>query len=351
VIDPSVNYTAYLVEGNDIGTIDVGFLVRNKVHVDTITQIDPDVTFVNPITFKNDILHDRPPLLLEGSYELKYGSFPIAVMSVHNRSLSGIDDSQGLRVRKKRFLQAVSIADEVIALQNGDPDIRLVVTGDFNAYEFTDGYVDAVGIITGDFVPDDNLVCDEEDCSNLPDTNLVNEVLDLPEVERYSFIFRGSAQVLDHALTSQGLATEISGAGFGRGNADAAVDLINSTDPGEIPLRSSDHDGMVVYINNDEDLDGVPNNLDYCPGTMIPEDVPTKNLGVNRWALVDGDTTFDTTPPPGGGKGPGLSFTTGDTGGCSCEQIIESLQLGKGHRKFGCSIDVMNDWVDSVSQP
>jgi predicted extracellular nuclease len=351
VVDPGVNYTAYLIEGNDIGTIDVGFLVREDIHVDTITQVDPDVTFVNPITLENDILHDRPPLLLEGSHELEFGSFPIAVMSVHNRSLGGIDGSEGSRVRKKRFLQAVSIADEVMTLQSSDPDIRLVVTGDFNAFEFTDGYVDSVGIITGDFIVEDNLVCEEEDCTGLPDTDLVNEVSGLPAEERYSFIFRGSAQVLDHALTSQGLATEISGAGFGRGNADAAVDLINSTDPGEIPLRSSDHDGMVVYINDDKDIDGVPNNLDQCPGTVFPEGIPLRRLGINHWALVDGDTSFDTLDPIGGGVGPELSFTLGDTGGCSCTQIIDSLGLGKGHSKYGCSIEVMSNWADAVSQP
>ena len=37
LLDPSVNYTAFLVEGNDIGTIDVGFLVRDTVIVDAVT--------------------------------------------------------------------------------------------------------------------------------------------------------------------------------------------------------------------------------------------------------------------------------------------------------------------------
>ena len=148
--DPSVVYTAYLVEGNDIGTIDVGFLTRHQDPGRRRHPDRPDVTFLNPVTNEQNILHDRPPLLLEGSCQLEYGSFPIAVMTVHNRSLSSIDGStQGLRVRKKRFLQAVSIADEVAGSSGRDPDVRLVVTGDFNAFEFTDGYVDAVGVITG----------------------------------------------------------------------------------------------------------------------------------------------------------------------------------------------------------
>ncbi len=74
------------------------------------------MTFVNPVTLEDNILHDRPPLLLEGSSQLEFGSFPIAVMAVHNRSLSGIEGSEGPRVRKKRFLQAVSIAEAVAGL-------------------------------------------------------------------------------------------------------------------------------------------------------------------------------------------------------------------------------------------
>ena len=104
--DGAVTYTAKLIEGNDIGTIDVGFLVRGNINVDAVSQVDPDATFVNPITFAIDILHDRPPLLLEGNATLQFGTYPIAVMAVHNRSLSGIDGSEALRVRVKRLLQA-----------------------------------------------------------------------------------------------------------------------------------------------------------------------------------------------------------------------------------------------------
>jgi hypothetical protein len=49
----------------------------------------------------------------------------------------------------------------------------------------------------------------------------------------------------------------------------------------------------------DDDGDGVPNDEDFCPGTVIPEAVPTIRLGVNRFALVDADGIFDTTLPPG----------------------------------------------------
>ena len=75
--------------------------------------------------------------------------------------------------------------------------------------------------------------------------------------------------------------------------------------------------------------------------------MPTRELGRNRWALVDDDGEFDTNAP--NGKGPGLSFTIEDTAGCSCEQIIAALGLGSGHEKFGCSIGAMEDWVTLVN--
>ncbi|MBT8039450.1 MAG: hypothetical protein KJN78_04370 [Gammaproteobacteria bacterium] len=350
VVDSEVQYSAYLVEGNDVGTIDVGFLTRQRIQVDAITQLGKDEFYTNPVTGEEEILHDRPPLLLEGSYQLEFGAFPISVMTVHNRSLGSIDSpSEGPRVRQKRYQQAVSIAQKVQATQEADPDVRLIVTGDFNAFEFTDGYVDGVGIIQGLYNPAENLVCETNDCPDLVQPDLTNEVQGVAALDRYSFIFRGSAQVLDHALTSTGLAEEVTGAEFGRGNADAAIDLINDGSAANLPLRSSDHDGLVVYVLNDEDADGVPNDNDACPGTSIPESIPSTALGINRFALTDGDGVFDTALPEG--EGPGAQFTVGDTGGCSCEQIVAEQGLGKGHLKFGCSIGEMEEWIEMIAVP
>ena len=350
--DPSVIYTPILIEGNDVGGIDVGFMVRDTVTIDQITQLGEDEI----LSYDGSLLHDRPPLLLEGAFELEFGSFSIAVMTVHNRSLGGIDDpSDGERVRQKRYEQAQSIAEKVQALQAENPEVHLVVIGDYNAFEFTDGYVDVVGQIVGDFVPDDNLVCDAATlnaCDLLVDPVLTNQTEELDQVERYSYIFSGNGQALDHALTSEGIEGFLAGLELGRGNADAFVDLINDY---TTPLRSSDHDGLVLFVASDADNDGVPDDVDVCLGTVIPESVPTERLGVNRYALVDEDGVFDTTAP---GKrstqgrvqsGPTDFFTVGDTAGCSCEQIIEAQHLGKGHEKFGCSLGAMRNWVKLVN--
>ena len=101
-------------------------------------------------------------------------------------------------------------------------------------------------------------------------------------------------------------------------------------------------------FTHDSDGDGVLDPDDICPDTSIPEGVPTVNLNPNHWALVDDDFDFDTVSS-GEGRGPGRGYTTTDTAGCSCEQIIEALDLGIGHTKFGCSISAMDEWVELVN--
>ncbi|MEM7432669.1 MAG: lamin tail domain-containing protein [Pseudomonadota bacterium] len=233
-IHPWARYEAYVIEGNDIGGIDVGFMVRKwKVWFPRVEQLGADETYVNPEDGQLDLTHDRPPLLLKGWTWF----VPINVMAVHNRSLGGIDEE---RVQVKRLEQAVSIADKVQSIQNSRGGRALIVLGDFNAFEFSDSYVDAVGTIQGMFDPAENL----RNGPDLVDPDLLNQIQSLPPEDRYSFIFRGNAQALDHALTSMALDFRVRGLQFARGNADAAVDLINDE---TTSLRSSDHDGLVLY--------------------------------------------------------------------------------------------------------
>ena len=100
--------------------------------------------------------------------------------------------------------------------------------------------------------------------------------------------------------------------------------------------------------DHDPDGDGLCTGRDLCPGTALPERVPTVRLLVNHFADVDGDGVFDTVSPKG--KGPQRYYTLEDTYGCSCQQIIEALYLGNGHRKHGCSIGAMDHWVESRGQ-
>jgi len=113
------------------------------------------------------------------------------------------------------------------------------------------------------------------------------------------------------------------------------------------PPVDADTDAVVA----DTDDDGVNDDKDFCPGTVIPEGVPTTlQLNPNHWALFDADVEFDTVIK-GKGKGPNRSYIIEDTAGCSCEQIIAAQGLGGGHAKHGCSISAMDDWVEFVTTP
>ncbi len=240
--DLTVTYSAELIEGNDVGGIDVGFLVRAAVSVTQLTQLGA----AELLTFDGSLLHDRPPLLLEADYTGGTASFPFAVLCNHMRSLSGIDDPDG-RVRQKRLEQAQSIAQKAQDFQTDNPTVPLVVLGDLNAFEFTDGYVDVLGQLTGDVDPAASLLSGPD----LVDPNLLSWALHLPQPERYSFIFGANAQVLDHALTSTVAGDFVTRIAYGRGNADAARDLINQE---ATALRSSDHDGLVLYLSTEPEI-------------------------------------------------------------------------------------------------
>ena len=238
--DAGIVYTAQLIDGQDIGGIDVGFLVRDNVTIDGLTQLGA-AEFIS--TDPSDPLHDRPPLLLEATVSVGVDTREVNVMVVHNRSFSRIDDpTEGDRVRTKRLEQAESIAQKVQTIQTDEPNVPLIVIGDFNDYEFSDGYVDAIGHIKGDFNPADALLSGMDFVS----PNLVNVVETVPTDDRYSFIFRQNAQVLDHALLSTEAMKIFVSMQYGRGNADAAE--VQQDDP-MAGFAVSDHDGLVVYLS------------------------------------------------------------------------------------------------------
>jgi hypothetical protein len=255
--NPSLIYTAYLLEGNDIGGIDVGFLVRNTLSVDSVTQVGLNTT----LSLDGSPLNDRPPLVLQAQYVGNGVPFPITVIAVHGRSLSGIEGitTDANRVRQKRLEQALELAGYIQGLQVGDSTRRIIVTGDFNAFEFSDGYVDVVGIISGSLDLNGAIQAGHAD---LVTPDLFNLVTALPEGERYSFVFEGSAQTLDHSLVTANLSAFVRDFAFARGNADApGTYQADAT----TPLRTSDHDGPVLFVMTDADGDGLPDDVDAPP--------------------------------------------------------------------------------------
>jgi predicted extracellular nuclease len=234
-------YVGFLVEGNDVGGIDVAFLVRSsRLSVLSVTQYGKDATFVNPVNGETETLNDRPPLVIEALATRPNGEpFALTVIGNHLRSLIDVDT---LRVQAKRRAQAEFLAALVQELQTSNPAARILLVGDFNAFDVNDGYADLIGTITGIPTPPEQVAAASAD---LIDPNLSNLNLLLPPSERYSFVFEGNAQTLDHALANGQLMAWISRFAYGRSNADFPEALYGTT----TLARLSDHDGSVAFID------------------------------------------------------------------------------------------------------
>jgi len=243
--EPLPGYQVHLLEGNDIGGIDVGILTRGNVTVHAVEQWRPDETYINPRSGMPELLNDRPSLILDATVQGPVYRLPAHVFVVvnHLRSLNGIDDPvDGVRVRAKRKAQAESVAQLLIELQTNRPGVPVISVGDYNAFDVNDGFVDVLGIIRGDQAPPEQVV----DWSALGlDPNVVSAV---PSGD-YSYSFDGNAQTLDHVLLSSAASAGLSG--FGHAHIDADFPEVLRSDPSR-PERLSDHDPAVARFTYPE---------------------------------------------------------------------------------------------------
>ncbi|MGH9871610.1 MAG: DUF4214 domain-containing protein [Pyrinomonadaceae bacterium] len=249
---PNPNYTPYLSEGNDVGGIDVGFLVKqSRISVVDVTQFGMATTFTNPDS-STSILNDRPPLVLRATCPRPLGgTLPFTVIVNHLRSLNGVDDTgpgsngfatEGDRVRFKRRAQAEFLANLIQTRQTGDPTELIITVGDMNAFSVNDGYVDSIGTIKGTPAPASQVTLASSDLVNPDLTNLIDL---LPAAQQYSYNFDGNAQVLDHIILNHKALVFLTRFAYARNDSDFAVKNYESTNE----LRISDHDQPVAYFN------------------------------------------------------------------------------------------------------
>ena len=256
-------YVPYLESGNDVGGINVGFLVSTRavaagaarVQVVNVTQIGKDTTLANP-DGSTSLLNDRPPLRLRALVRSNTSAaYPVTVIVNHLRSLNGIDDvgsgssgwaTGGARVRTKRGAQAAYLAGLVESLQQADPAEQIVLVGDFNAFEFNDGYVDVLGVIKGDEAAADAVLTYVD--SPLTSLLVDGSQLIADPAQRYSYVYAGNAQTLDHVLVNEALIAGAAGlqVEHARINADFGVDNFGDA---SVPLGTSDHDPVRLAIH------------------------------------------------------------------------------------------------------
>jgi predicted extracellular nuclease len=331
--------TYEFIETGPIGTdaIRVGLIYQPAV----VTPVGPFEVLDSSVDPLFDDTKNRPVLAQSFVENSENGVvFTVAVNHLKSKGSScddvgdpNMNDGQG-NCNGVRTAAAAAQADWLATDPTGSGSPDFLIIGDLNAYSQEDpvttiessGYVDLVEALVG--------------------TGFA--------AGAYSFNFFAESGSLDHALATSAMVPAVTGAGIWHINADEprALDYNDFNQPAlQKPdeFRSSDHDPVLVGLFGDEDNDGVFDQLDNCSGTVIPESVPTTGqLNPNHWALTDGDSLFDTVVK-GKGKGPKRSYSIFDTAGCSCAQIIEAQGLGDGHSKYGCTIGVMDNWVELVT--
>lgn len=169
---------------------------------------------------------------------------PFTVIVNHFKSKGGSDeadeankdrgDGQGAHNAVRRS-QALAICDAIEQLQQPQPDARVLVLGDFNAY------------------------AQEDPLDALRAAGLV----DLQERfghegkdgrREYSYIYYGQGGSLDHAFATESMAADITGIATWHINADEprALDYNQEYNPEPLyeatPFRSSDHDPVLIGI-------------------------------------------------------------------------------------------------------
>lgn len=205
-------YRAVLMEGNDYGGIDVGFLLRDDIEVKDVQAL------MARKRLDRGPLFDRPPLLLQ----IKVQGRVLDIVNVHLKSLRGTEDVEVARkTNRKRLRQAEALGQWLATRTTATP---LVLLGDFNATPEAPDGVDVLAQVRAHGLVD----VDER----------------LPAAERYSYVHDCRGEDLDHVWVSPALLPAVQGIAASRGNAGARLPREGAAGA----QRSSDHDGLVLYL-------------------------------------------------------------------------------------------------------
>ena len=225
------SYSVASIETSDARGIEVGFMwnTARVANLDTyqMTGADVDSAF-GP----GSASPGREPLV--GVFE--FNGEEITVIGNHFKSKGGDDPLFGInwppiRVTEvQRKLQASVVRDFVNDLFAGDPDANVIVTGDLNDFEFGEpgeGEDHPISIVEGS----DNEV------------SLHNLINGIKKAQRYTYIFDGNSQVLDHMLVSSSLLANSTKVRIMHFNAN--VPHVVGEDA-TTASRSSDHDPILA---------------------------------------------------------------------------------------------------------
>ncbi|MEM7701951.1 MAG: lamin tail domain-containing protein [Pseudomonadota bacterium] len=211
--------------GQPGGNIRVAFLYReDRVDLDegsafTIT----DGTGAIDAAFANS----RAPL----GAEFTFNGEKVTVIGNHFTSKIGSDSTFSAAQPPTnagalaRAAQAAAVNEFVDDLLATDSEARIVVTGDFNEFQFEE----PLEVLTGELDFDGGSVTEGGE------PVLTNLTYELEEEDRFSVLFQGNAQQLDHIFASESL------------TAGAQIDAVHTNTPVAAP--ASDHDPILALFN------------------------------------------------------------------------------------------------------
>ncbi len=164
-------------------------------------QIDPNSPFFDsrlPLV-ADFVFRGETVTLVNNHFSSKGGSTPL--FGTTQPAVNGAEAA--------RLAQAEAVRGFVDGLLAADPSVNVIVLGDLNEFEFEEPLQALTGSLT-----------------NLTET--------LPETERYSYVFEGNSQALDHILVSVNLAS------------DSLFDAVHINS--EFADQASDHDPLLVQV-------------------------------------------------------------------------------------------------------
>jgi len=232
-------------EGTSYAYVDPGVdrLGTDQITVGIVYRTETVAPAGDPAVLSTDRLPEmnRPPLA-QTFVELTTGAeFTVVALHLKSKSPSrahGPDrdqgDGQGCWNRNRtEAVEATLSWIETDPTGSGDPDVLIV--GDMNAYPNEDPIV------------------------TIRDAGYTDLIAEYVGVEAYTYVYRGEAGCLDHALASETLTGQVAGAAVWHINADEPpvlgyesayksedqIDSLYSPDP----YRSSDHDPLVVGLD------------------------------------------------------------------------------------------------------
>jgi hypothetical protein len=221
--------------GEPGGNIRVGFLYRldsgltllDAPHGDALTAVEvlevggePQLS-LNPgrIDPTNDAFNDsRKPLAVQFDYQGE----PLFLINNHFNSKGGDTPLFGevqppeLVSEVQRILQASVVHDFVAKILAIDPQARVMVLGDLNDFQFSE----PLNILEGEI--------------------LINLIVSLPIEERYTYVYDGNSQVLDHILISENIEDDF-----------ISLDILHNNSSFDHTQRFSDHDILIATFEFD----------------------------------------------------------------------------------------------------